>query len=103
MKTLIDQLYLVHNNMGSANYKKGYLIDEAYWGKGIVTKATKLLEKRGFEELGLKRIEILMNPKNIGSEKVAIKCGYIKEGTKQKTIKNGEKYSDAHLYAKILK
>ncbi len=59
----------------------GYFLDEEYWGKGIVTKAVKILEKIGFQKLGLKRIEVLMDPRNIGSEKVAIKCGYKKEGT----------------------
>jgi [ribosomal protein S5]-alanine N-acetyltransferase len=79
----------------------GYFLDEAFWGKGIVTKAVKILEKLGFQKLGLKRIEILMNPRNIGSEKVAIKCGYKKEGTMKKSIKDGNKFSDAYLYAKV--
>lgn len=79
----------------------GYFLDESFWGKGIVTKAVKILEKIGFQKLGLKRIEILMNPKNIGSEKVAIKCGYKKEGALKKSVKDGEKFSDVHLYAKV--
>ncbi len=80
----------------------GYFLDEAYWGKGIVTKAVKILERIGFQKLGLKRIEILMHPKNVGSERVAIKCGYKKEGTMKKVIKDGNKFSDAHLYAKVM-
>ncbi len=79
----------------------GYFIDERYWGKGIATKAVKILEKTGFKKFGLKRIEILMDPRNIGSEKVAIKCGYKKEGTMKKTIRKENKFSDAHLYAKV--
>lgn len=79
----------------------GYFIDEESWGKGIATKAIKLLEKIGFQELGLKRIEILMDPKNVGSERIAIKCGYSKEGTMKKATKNGDDYTDAHLYAKV--
>lgn len=79
----------------------GYFLDEKYWGKGIGTKAVKILEKIGFDKLGLKRIIILMNPKNIGSEKIAIKCGYKKEGTMKQSIKDGDVFSDAHLYAKV--
>jgi ribosomal-protein-alanine N-acetyltransferase len=78
----------------------GYFLDEAYWGKGITTKAVKLLEKIGFEKLKLKRIEILMDPRNIASERVAIKAGYKKEGTMKKAIEHKGKYRDAHLYAK---
>ncbi len=81
----------------------GYFLDEAFWGKGIVTKAVKILEKIGFQKLGLKRIEIIMNPRNLGSEKVAIKCGYKKEGTMKKAMKNGDKFFDAHLYAKVMR
>ncbi len=80
----------------------GYFLDEAFWGKGIVTKAVKILENIGFKKLGLKRIEILMDPKNFGSKKVALKCGYKKEGTMKKSIKDNDKISDAHLYAKIM-
>ena len=79
----------------------GYFIDEGSWGKGIATKAIKLLEKIGFQKLGLKRLEILMDPRNRGSEKVAINCGYSNEGTMKKATKNGDEYTDAHLYAKV--
>lgn len=81
----------------------GYFIDEAYWGKGIATQAVKLLEKIGFGKLGLSRIEIIMDLKNIGSKKVAIKCGYLKEGIMRKAAKDGDKPKDVYLYAKVLK
>jgi len=79
----------------------GYLIDQAYWGKGMATQAVKKLEKIGFDELKLKRIEILMNVRHKASEKVAIKCGYKKEGVMKKAIKTGKSYYDAFLYAKV--
>jgi ribosomal-protein-alanine N-acetyltransferase len=79
----------------------GYFVDEVHWGEGIATKAVKLAEKEGFNKLGLTRIEILMNPKNKASEKVAIKCGYKKEGSLKKAIKGSDgKTKDALLYAK---
>lgn len=81
----------------------GYFIDEIYWGKGIATKAVKLLEKIGFNKLKLSRIEILMDTKHISSKKVAIKCGYKKEGLMKKAIPNGNQLKDAYLYAKISK
>jgi len=81
----------------------GYLLDENYWGKGITTKAVKLTEKEGFKKLGLTRIEIIMQPENKASEKVAIKCGYKKEGLLKKSIMGTDrKKKDALLYAKVL-
>ena len=80
----------------------GYFIDRNYWGKGIASKAVKLIEKKGFKELKLRRIEVIMCTQNLASERVAIKCGYKKEGIKKKAIKVGKnKYEDAYLYAKI--
>jgi RimJ/RimL family protein N-acetyltransferase len=79
----------------------GYFIDEKYWGKGIVVRAVKLLEKKCFNDLKLNRLEVLMQPKNTSSEKVAIKAGYKKEGLLKKVIKDKEgKLKDVYLYAK---
>lgn len=79
----------------------GYFIDENYWGKGIATKAVFALEKIGFRKLKLSRIEIVMNTRHKASERVAIKCGYKKEGVMKKSIENSGKVCDAYLYAKV--
>jgi len=81
----------------------GYFIDEAYWGQGIATEAVRLLEEICMRELRMTRFELLMLPENIGSEKVAIKSGYRKEGLLQKALlhKDGSK-RDCFLYAKTL-
>lgn len=79
----------------------GYFIDEKHWGMGIATAAVKQLEKIGFSKLKLKRIEIIMNTRHPASEKVAIKCGYKKEGTMKKAIETDGKLFDAYLYAKV--
>jgi ribosomal-protein-alanine N-acetyltransferase len=81
----------------------GYFVDEAYWRKGIATEAVKLAERIGFQELGLTRIEILMDIENTASEKVAIKAGYVKEGLLKGKLKNGDAYRDAFLYAKLVR
>ncbi len=81
----------------------GYFLDEAYWGKGITTKAVALVEKEGFKKLGLSRIEILMRPENKGSEKVAINNKYKKEGIMRKLVKGKDgKMHDCFLYSKVL-
>ncbi len=80
----------------------GYFIDEKYWGKGITTKAVKLIEKEGFGKIGLSRIEILMRPENKASEKVAKKNGYVREGRLRKYIKDKQGIlRDFWLYSKV--
>jgi ribosomal-protein-alanine N-acetyltransferase len=79
----------------------GYFLDEKYWGQGITCQAVKLLEKICFQELGLTRIEILMQPRNKASEKIAIKNKYCKEGLLKKYLKGKDgKMKDCFLYAK---
>ena len=80
-----------------------YFIDEPYWGQGIVVEAIKLLEQKCFNDLGLTRLEAVMELKNINSEKVAIKSGYQKEGLLKKVIIDKEgNLKDVYLYAKTL-
>lgn len=81
----------------------GYFIDEAYWGQGIATIALHMLEEICIRELKMTRFELLMLPENIGSEKVAMKSGYSKEGVLKKALahKDGSK-RDCYLYAKTL-
>jgi len=80
----------------------GYFVDERHWNKGIATKAVKLAEKEGFSKRGLTRIVILMQPENIGSERVAIKSGFQKEGLMKKAIIGTDgKKKDVFLYAKV--
>lgn len=78
----------------------GYFIDRDYQGKGIATEAVRQLEKVGFEKLDLQRIIILMDTRNIVSERVAQKCNYEKEGIMKKVHRVGEDYYDCFLYAK---
>lgn len=78
-----------------------YFVDEAYRGKGIATRAVLLLEYVGFKQLGLCRIQIVMDPDNTASERVAIKAGYQKEGMLRSMIKRDDGMHDAYLYAKV--
>ena len=80
----------------------GYFLDEYFWRKGIITKAVKLAEKDGFNKLGLKRIEIIMQPENKASERVAVKCGYKKEGLLRKAVRGRDgKMKNVLIYAKV--
>jgi len=81
----------------------GYFVDEAYWGRGIASRALELVERIAFEEKGLVRIEILMVKKNKASERVTIKCGYKKEGIAKGKLLLFGKYEDAYVYAKVRK
>ncbi len=78
----------------------GYFIDKDYQRKGIASEAVRQIEKIGFEYLHLQRIVILMDTRNLASERVAQKCGYEKEGVMKKVHRIGNDYFDCFLYAK---
>jgi ribosomal-protein-alanine N-acetyltransferase len=63
------------------NYEKGvgelaYCIDVKHQGKSWTTKGVKYMCNYAFEELKLDRLRILVHNSNIGSLKVAKKCGF---------------------------
>ncbi len=80
----------------------GYFLDEVYWGRGITTKAVKMVEKKAIKEFKIKRLTIIMDPRNKASERVAIKAGYKKEGLMRGAVEQKGKLKDALLYAKVV-
>jgi [ribosomal protein S5]-alanine N-acetyltransferase len=77
----------------------GYWIGEAYWNKGIASKAVKLITAYGFNELNLIRIHAGIFEYNKASMRVLEKCGYEKDGVfKKSVIKNGLIWNE-HRYS----
>ena len=80
----------------------GYFVDEKYWGKGVATRALKQLEEFILSNLSLHRIEIRMAKENKASQKIAIKCGYRKEGILHQVLCVENRWHDCYLYSKIV-
>lgn len=68
-------------------------------GKGIMTEAVKLLRDYLFNTMLINRLEIHMNIDNVASEKVAINCGFQKEGIARGAIFTHGKHRDIAMYA----
>lgn len=52
-----------------------YMIDKAFWKKGLATEATRGIVRYAFDQLNLSRLICLMDPANIASQRVAEKAG----------------------------
>lgn len=61
---------------GKSIYEIGYVVSKKYWGKGIMTEATKGMVKYLFENTTADAIAIRHFEENIGSGKVQDKCGF---------------------------
>jgi ribosomal-protein-alanine N-acetyltransferase len=53
----------------------GYMLDKAYWGRGLATEAARACMLDAFQRLGLRRLISLIHPENHASIRVAEKNG----------------------------
>ena len=70
----------VHLDLDGRQGELGYVIAPAARGRGIASRAVSLLTRWGLDELGLQRIELRIDPRNEGSNRVAERTGYTHEG-----------------------
>lgn len=73
------------------NAEMGYWLGEPYWGRGIMTRAIRLMATYGFTHLPVNRIFARPFSTNIGSQRALEKAGFTLEARLQGTIlKHGE-------------
>ncbi len=68
--------------VNSLNYRGhiGYWVAAPARGQGVCTRALTLVSSWGLEELGLQRLELITDPGNVASQRVAEKVGFRREG-----------------------
>lgn len=75
---LLGSIDMSVNTMRSGHV--GYWVVAEARGKGVCTAALSTLARWAFEELGLGRLELLTDPDNVASQRVAEKTGFRREG-----------------------
>ena len=73
----------VHLERDGQQGEIGYVVGAAARGRGVATRALRLLTDWGFSELGLVRIELWIDVENAGSQRVAERAGYTREGVQR--------------------
>lgn len=58
----------------------GFLLGAHARGRGRMARAVRLIARWGFEELGLRRIEVLVHPENLAAARVAESACFTREG-----------------------
>lgn len=79
----------------------GFVLDQAYNGKGYMTEAVKQVVRHAFEELKFHRIYGEASPRNPGSIRVLEKAGFHKEGIARSNVKINGKWEDHQVLAII--
>lgn len=76
----------------------GYWLGEAYWNRGIVTEAVKLLSAYAFRHYDICRLFAGIFPYNRASMRVMEKAGYHLEAVHRQAITKNGHTVDEHLY-----
>lgn len=83
-------------DLGKLEAEAGYVVSAGARRRGIATAALRLISRWGIETLGLKRIYLHIDPDNVGSLKVAERCGFVREGTLRSVyFKEGQRVDSA--------
>jgi ribosomal-protein-serine acetyltransferase len=89
---LIGFAGLVYANLDAREAEIGYVVGRQARGRGVATRSLGLLSRWSFDELGLERLELMIQPENTGSERVAERAGYRFEGVlRSKQFKDGRR------------
>lgn len=78
--TILGGIGLNRLNPDDRSANLGYWLGDAHRGRGIVTRAARLVADFGFRELGLARLEIVTLLENTASQRVAQRLGARCEG-----------------------
>ncbi|WP_442599943.1 GNAT family N-acetyltransferase [Neobacillus sp. D3-1R] len=81
----------------------GFELHKDYWGQSIASEALKAVCKYGFEKLNLQRIEALIEPPNLSSQRLVEKQGFIREGLLRNYEFTGGKFDDLYMYSLLRK
>lgn len=92
---------LVNLNLETREAEAGYIVASHARGRGVATRALRLLTDWAFAELPLERIELFIDVENSPSEVVAQRCGYTREGVLRWTYLKPGLRSDTIVYSKL--
>ncbi len=79
----------------------GYWLDAEVEGKGLVTKACRVLIAHAFDNLGLNRVQIRCATENLRSRAIPEKLGFTQEGVVRQVERLHDRYVDLVIYGML--
>lgn len=79
----------------------GYWLGEAFWGRGIATRAVRAFTAEAFSRFALERLWAGVFEWNVASARVLEKAGYRREGTLRRAVFKDGRFADQLLYARL--
>ncbi|MDN4491947.1 GNAT family N-acetyltransferase [Ureibacillus aquaedulcis] len=76
----------------------GFELSKDFWGQGIGSEAIIAIIQYAFENTNIQRIQALVEPLNIASQKMVEKAGFLQEGLLRKYEYTCAKFDDLYMY-----
>ena len=81
------------------NVQFGYWAKREARGRGIATRALRLLSRWAIHELGAARVQLVTEPEKVASQQVAEKAGFTREATLRSYIELKGRRRDAVMFS----
>jgi len=95
---LIGSCTLFHFDEDFHRAETGYELNRAFWGKGFMTEAMAAILTFGFRELGLHRVEAVIDIANERSKNLLLKLGFTYEGNLRQRFPFRGDFLDEHYF-----
>jgi RimJ/RimL family protein N-acetyltransferase len=85
----------------SVNHRSGlvnYWVRREARGRGIAVRAVRMLASWCFDRLDLARLQLFVDPENVGSQRVAERCGFLREGLLRSHLEIAGRRHDSLVY-----
>src|SRR5215469_4223437 len=76
----------------------GYILNRAFWVQGIMVEAMSSILTYGFAELGLHRVEAIIDIANERSKSLLLKLGFTYEGNLRQRYSFRDHFEDEHYF-----
>lgn len=102
-KNLIGYVCIKNVDNKISKCELAYFIDAAFEGKGIISNVVSQTLTFCFKDLMMNKVFICTSKINYGSQRIALKNGFIQEGILREEFKNGAGILEDILYFGLLK
>lgn len=96
---VIGSCSLFHFDTGFHRAETGYELTRAFWGQGIMTEAVSAILTYGFTEMGLHRVEAIIDIANERSKNLLLKLGFTYEGYLRQRYSFRDYFEDEHYFS----
>jgi len=97
----VGQVGLWPNSRDPERASAGYFVVERHRGAGLAGRALATLATWAFEAIDMVRLELYVEPWNVGSIRTAERTGFVCEGLLRKARRVGVERRDMFIYGRL--